>query len=305
MRAGGAGAILAVARFVGTASAGPSGDGRSNGWMGRGDGLTLGGDLADLLRRTRLWPSALPEGYFDDVQESQDPTVTSVCCSDSRVSQGGMFLAPLGAGFPFKPSNIGNTVISLVDGERVVDGDVLYGLENADSESGAVVGHTDCGAITAAYTRHRREPRRTAGHRSRAASARRYRRGRTRQRPRRHRRLRGEIINQLVEYNVNRQIEFLVESSEISDDRNLYGFVYDFQGAYADARGRTYLVNVDGETDQDELQRARIGRTCSSAVSSGNRTVGGAGGHRRQYDGDSTTRTDRISNRPIHIRNTI
>ena len=110
------------------------------------DGLTLDGDLRGLLRRNRLWTTALPDGYFDEVQESQAPTVTSVCCSDSRVSQEGLFHTFLELGFLFKPSNIGNKVISLVDGERVVNGNFLYGLEN-----GVVVGHTDCGAITAAY----------------------------------------------------------------------------------------------------------------------------------------------------------
>ena len=44
-------------------------------------------------------------------------------------------------------------------------------------------------------------------------------------------------------------------SKVLSNDRNLYGFVYDSQGAYTDTRGRTYLINNDGETNQDELKR--------------------------------------------------
>lgn len=43
-------------------------------------------------------------------------------------------------------------MISIVDSERVVNGNVLYGLEKTDSETRVVVGHTDCGAITALLT---------------------------------------------------------------------------------------------------------------------------------------------------------
>lgn len=251
----GGSALLGLGGLTGTAGASTGRETPSH--LESGDGPTLDGDLSGLLRRNRLWTAALPDGYFADVQNSQSPTVTSVCCSDSRVSQEGMFLGFLDAGFLFKPSNIGNKVISLVGGERVVDGDFLYGLENADSENGVVVGHTDCGAITAAY-------RLATGER-------------LDQPPGIDRELEvlvdvveegldsdlvdtdaseGEVVNQLVEYNVNRQVEFLVESDRVSDDRNLYGFVYDFQGAYGGACGRTYLVNVDGETDQPALRSA-------------------------------------------------
>jgi carbonic anhydrase len=82
---------------------------------------SLDGNLDGLLQRNQHWTDALPAGYFSDVQESQAPAVTSVCCSDSRVSQEGMFLAFLEPGFLFMPSNIRNKVISIVDGERVVD----------------------------------------------------------------------------------------------------------------------------------------------------------------------------------------
>lgn len=219
-------------------------------------GPSLDGDITGLLQRNQRWTFALSDGYFSDVQESQSPTVTSVCCSDSRVSQEGMFLSFLEPGVLFKPSNIGNKVISVVDGERVVDGSFIYGLENTDSENGVVVGHSGCGAITAAY---------------RIATGQDL-----DQPPGIDQELEvlvdivsegldtdlidtdgtdTEIINQLVEYNVNRQIEFLVESDEVSDHRNLYGFVYDFQGVYADTRGKTYLVNINGETDQSTLEK--------------------------------------------------
>jgi carbonic anhydrase len=214
------------------------------------------GGLGGLLERNRIWSTLLPEGYFDEVQESQAPRAVSVCCSDSRVSQEGMFLAPLEAGTLFKPSNIGNKVMSIVEGERVVDGSFLYALANLSVPTAVVVGHTGCGAITAAYgiaTGTDAEADAPPGIRQEVApivgiveealasgaidtaaeeSA---------------------VIDQLVEYNVNAQIEFLRESEEVADETDLYGFVYDFKRAYSDVAGRTILVNIDGETDPDAL----------------------------------------------------
>lgn len=256
MRAGGVGAAMAgIIGYPGIASATDSSRTHtSTTGNATTDRVTSTGDLKGLLQRNRLWSTALPEGYFSDVQTSQAPTVTSVCCSDSRVSHEGMFLAFLESGSFFTPSNIGNKVISLVDGERVVNGNFLYGLENTDSENGVVVGHTDCGAITAAYE--------IATGQS------------TEKPPGINQELEvlveivkegldtdsidtdvseQRLINQLVEYNVHQQIEFLVKSDEVSNDRDLYGFVYDFQGAYVERRGQTYLVNINGETDQKAL----------------------------------------------------
>lgn len=217
------------------------------------DTSALDGRLESLLRRNREWTTSLPEEYFEGVRDDQFPAVVSVCCSDSRVSQEGMFRSQREAGTLFKPSNIGNKVTTTVDGERVVDGSFLYGLENAGAASGVVVGHTGCGAISVAYriatgesvteppgivqeveplvgiVEDGIEGSVDTGTGERA------------------------VVNQLVEYNVNAQVDFLCESEEVSEEKDLYGFVYDFQEAYGDVDGRTVLVNVNGETDPDLL----------------------------------------------------
>ncbi|WP_160135820.1 carbonic anhydrase [Halococcus salsus] len=270
LRSGGVGAaLLGIGGYAGTASATRSQhEPPMTPVSDRQDVVVADGGPEKLLQRNQIWNSILPEGYFSDVQQGQAPPVTSVCCSDSRVSQEGMFLSFFEAGYLFKPSNIGNKVISIVDGERVVNGNFLYGLEKADSESGVVVGHTGCGAITAAYES-------VTGNSSIESPG-----------------ISQEvevlldivkegldsdlidttssdtdIINQLVEYNVNQQVEFLVESDEVSAERDLYGFVYDFQEVYGDVPGKTYLVNVNGETNQDKI-RAQLPSQYEDAVKS-------------------------------------
>jgi len=66
----------------------------------------------------------------------------------------------------------------------------------------------------------------------------------------------ASLVNQLVEYNIDRQVEFLRTDESVPDTERVLGFVYDFQGVYGDDRGRCYLVNHGGETAIDRLREA-------------------------------------------------
>lgn len=205
--------------------------------------------LEELFERNGKHVESFKEGHFEGLHESQSPEVVSVCCSDSRVSQGGMWNAEE-AGWLFTSSNIGNQAWDIVNDEMVVDGSLLYPVAHAGTRNVLVVGHTGCGAVTAAYEwvvngvvpesdgirelvetlvpvveegLENDSVDETTGD--------------------------AQVINQLVEFSVRRQVEFLVGSDEIPDDADVYGFVYDFQGVYGDVEGRTYLVSVNGETE--------------------------------------------------------
>ena len=105
--------------------------------------------LHALLEGNEEHVAALPEGYFSAVQSGQRPRAVSICCADSRVSQEGMWAIDE-PGWLFTPSTIGNQVWDSHEGDRVVDGSVLYPIANTDTEVAVVVGHTGCGAVTAA-----------------------------------------------------------------------------------------------------------------------------------------------------------
>lgn len=64
----------------------------------------------------------------------------------------------------------------------------------------------------------------------------------------------ASLVDQLVEYNVDRQVAFLRASDDVPDDVTVYGFVYDVQGVYGDVDGRGYVVNADGETAPGALR---------------------------------------------------
>ncbi|MFC7081509.1 carbonic anhydrase [Halorussus caseinilyticus] len=209
--------------------------------------------LVDLLEGNREHVESLPSDHFADVQDEQRPSVVSVCCSDSRVSQEGMWNVTE-PGQLFAPSNIGNQAWDDYDGERVVNGNLLYPVAHTGTETIAVVGHTGCGAVTAAYRAVTEGegadypgiekwvlslvPVVEDGLEDDAIDAADD---------------ESAVVNRLVEYNVNRQVAFLREADAIPDSASVYGFVYDFQRVYGDVPGRTYLVNDDGETDPDAI----------------------------------------------------
>lgn len=208
--------------------------------------------LVELLEQNDNHTSSLPKDYFDAVQSGQQPATVSVCCSDSRVSQEGMWNVTE-PGWLFTPSTIGNQVWDEVDGDAVVDGSVGYPLAHTGTTIVAIVGHTGCGAITAALQTVQEgvdaEPAGVekwvkmlvpvveAGLDSEAIRSDRE----------------VSLLNQLVEYNVDRQVEFLLDSDECTEEVDVYGFVYDFQYVYGDVPGRVYLTNANGETDLSRL----------------------------------------------------
>jgi carbonic anhydrase len=221
--------------------------------------------LAELLERNTAHTDSLPQGYFDAVERGQEPAAVSICCSDSRVAQEGMWDISE-PGWLFTPSTIGNQVWDRYDGENVVDGSVVYPIAYAGTDLALVVGHTGCGAVTAALdaVQNGEQDEQEDGD------------GDADDRPpagvekwldllvpvvedgladdRVDPDADAGLVDQLVEYNVDRQVAFLGDSEEIPAETTVYGFVYDFQGVYGDVRGRAYLVNADGETDAASLR---------------------------------------------------
>lgn len=183
------------------------------------------------------------QSRFDDLQDAQHPEAVTVCCSDSRVLQDHLW-GNDEPGRLFTVSNIGNRVVQRTETGEVVSGDVLFPIRHTGTDTIIVVGHTGCGAVTAAYEdltdgiaeppgiTHCLEllkPRLEAGVESLPADV-----GRT------------AAVNRLVEYNVDRQVEFLVDSEVVPEHVDIIGAVYDFQNVYDGRRGEVHVVNVNG-----------------------------------------------------------
>ena len=200
----------------------------------------------------------LDADHFADVREAQTPAVVSVSCSDSRMPTEGIWSA-ISDGDLFTGSNVGNQVWTDIDGDRVVTDTVGYAVSSLGVDLVAVVGHTGCGAVTAAYDAtlgvdaepdspaavhvavERLVPLVETARSEGVVNA---------DTPRR------EAVNRLVEYAVRKQVKFLDAAAGIPSGVTVAGFVYDFQAAYGGADGTAYLVSLDGETDADRLRAA-------------------------------------------------
>ncbi len=211
---------------------------------------------------------------IENHQDGQDPRTTTVACSDSRVMQHEMWSNDV-MGQEFTQGIIGNHVNSYTsEGEETVSGSIDYIPEHSETETVvAVIGHTGCGAVTATYetlelidediglsnagdlsesdlAEYNRE---TAGINSdikllmdsglkedyREVSG-----TGTEQ----------EEINKLVERNVDNQIDLLLDQTSY-EDTVFAGLVYDMDGSYGGEKGQLYLVNFDGATDTQNLER--------------------------------------------------
>jgi carbonic anhydrase len=184
-------------------------------------------------------------GTFDDLQDSQRPDAVTVCCSDSRVLQDHMWNND-DPGHLFTCSNIGNRVTQQTAGGETVSGDVLYPIVHTGTELAVVVGHTGCGAITAAYDGLTETISESPGiaHCLELLGP----------SVREGAKLlpedvdRAGSINRLVEYNVDRQVERLVRGEDVPDAVTVVGCVYDFQDVYGGRRGEIHVCNVGRET---------------------------------------------------------
>jgi carbonic anhydrase len=206
--------------------------------------------VVDLLRANADHAAEF-HSRFDDVQESQHPDVVTVCCSDSRVLQDQMWGNDV-PGQIFTCGNIGNRVVQQTARGEAVSGDVLYPLAHTGTDTAVVTGHTGCGAVTATYQALTDDLSEPPGiehcidllkpHLEPGVDA-----------------LpagldQSEAVNHLVEYNVDRQVEFLCESDDVGDSVTTVGVVYDFQDVYSGRRGEVHVVNVDGERSVETLR---------------------------------------------------
>jgi carbonic anhydrase len=191
------------------------------------------------------------DSRFDGLLDAQHPDAVTVCCSDSRVLQDHMWGNDR-PGQVFTCGNIGNRVVEDTSEGEVVSGDVLYPVAHTGTETAVVVGHTGCGAVTATYDALTSDLSEPPGIEHCIDLLKPHVEPGVEALP--DRLDRETAVNHLVEYNVDEQVGFLVESDEIPDSVQVVGAVYDFQDAYDGRRGEVHVINVDGETDVETLR---------------------------------------------------
>lgn len=187
--------------------------------------------------------------------DGQNPETVTVSCSDSRVLHDHSWNNET-PGEIFTVGNIGNRVYQKTEkGDKVVSGDMIYPVAHTDTENMVVVGHTGCGAVTATYQHltgqldYENEPE---GIQRCIDLLKPYVEEGLEQLP--DDLEDEEAVNRLVEYNVDRQVEFLIDSEEVPEHVNVIGAVYDLHNVYESGHGYMHLSNLNGENSTETLK---------------------------------------------------
>lgn len=101
--------------------------------------------LKELLDENKLYINHKGSDFFHQLSQGQQPNVTVLSCSDSRVQTNLVGESPEGDLFGIR--NIGNQIITAA-------GSVKYGVLHLHTPLLLIMGHSQCGAITAANQAH-------------------------------------------------------------------------------------------------------------------------------------------------------
>ena len=163
--------------------------------------------------------------YFEPFTQKQTPLATVVSCSDSRVQIHALDQTPDNDVFVIR--NIGNQLAT-------AEGSVEYGVRHLHTPLLLFIGHSACGAVTAAVGDYSQE---SAAIR-RELDTLKVQKG-------------GQVPEEIIA-NVNDQVAAALAkfAPEVkAGSLAIFGTLYDFRNDYGHGQGKLIVVNINGETD--------------------------------------------------------
>ncbi len=199
-------------------------------------------DVKDLVRRVfedNLKFSSDRAGRINELRGGQNPPITAIFCSDSRVNEQMLLSEPLGNLFAIE--NAGNIVYPVM-------GTVLYGIDHLKTPLLLIVGHTECGAVYAAMGSANLPEdllpvrRVVEKYSSEAPSD------------------RKKANAFFAEKNVDEQIEWLLQREDVKklveNGLKIVGMIYVIEPVIeGDVPGRLRVINVNGKKDGEGIRR--------------------------------------------------
>lgn len=199
--------------------------------------------VAQIVLGNNYFTQTHPREYFESFKSKQEPYLTLVTCSDSRV--------PLNALMPdtsnkvFSIQNIGNQILS-------TEGSVDYGIYHLKTPMLFFLGHSDCGAIKAYLKGFEEE---VDGIRHELDFLKPIIRENTEVKE--FEKLHTRIIEKNLDYQVNiafKKYRNLVDSGTLT----IMAGYYDFHGEYGKGMGDIVIVNVNRIKHPGELRRMSL-----------------------------------------------
>lgn len=179
--------------------------------------------LQTMLKQNNSYIAQKGVDFFDTKSKGQNPLVTLVSCADSRVHTSIIDESPEGNLFIIK--NIGNQI-------STAQGSVKYGVNHLHTPLLLILGHSQCGAITAATHDYKGlEPSIIKELDSLHLKP-------------------GESNIEGVKTNVNNQVALALKTYEKLVKRHellVVGAVYDFANDMKQGAGKLNIINIQGK----------------------------------------------------------
>ena len=201
--------------------------------MGLPNNARLLSFLKELFDTNNDFANAHDDEFFAKFQDEQNPKLTILKCSDSRVQMESFDKTPQNDVFAIR--NIGNQIINN-------EGSIDYGIKVLKTPFFLVIGHSGCGAIKASLS-----PEKTKIHAI--------------DRELRFMQLKSTCEKDAVVENVNAQVKYAMKkyrSLVTSEKLTIIGAIYDFKNDFGFGHGRVVLTNINGIIDKKEVSNQYI-----------------------------------------------
>lgn len=203
---------------------------------------TVKAAIADLVEDNAAFAKSKGDEHFKGFLDIQNPRVTMVMCSDSRVQTDNFSQGAENDIFVVR--NIGNQFVT-------AKGSVEYGVDVLKTPVLFFVGHSHCGAVQAAMKDISQiEPS-----------------------------IRDELSTidvsgakdekQGVIDNVNAQVKSAMKDFKYKVNSNklvILGAIYDFRNDFGFGKGKLIIVNLNGETNPEKLKKSKYLQKLDNAI---------------------------------------
>jgi len=194
--------------------------------------------INEMIEANTLYLKSQSKDEFKLVVEGQDPRITLVSCSDSRVQNSAIDASPENDLFVIR--NIGNQLISN-------EGSVAYGIKHLKTPILLIMGHSRCGAIKAAMSDYSAEN--SAIRKEVSTLDLSIRNSCESDDPK-------KWIKNIVN-NVHEQVKYSLQDYQKEVDKGtlmIVGAVFDFANDMKKGYGKFNVVNINGKDIQDNFK---------------------------------------------------
>ncbi len=186
--------------------------------------------LHELFDTNNEFANKHSDEFFAKFRDKQDPQLTIVLCSDSRVQMESFDNTPQNDIFAIR--NIGNQI-------QTCEGSVDFGIEVLETPFLLIIGHSNCGAVVAVFEKQVIES--DAINKELQTIN-----------------ITSDCIHEAIIENIDNQVSFALKkyhSRVESGKLTIIGAVYDFKNDFGFGRGRVVLTNVNGIADAELIKK--------------------------------------------------